>query len=138
VATTTPGSIALTHGVRVTVRSQYLEHQSDPAAGRFVFAYTVKIANEGDRTVQLKTRHWVITHADGEVREVRGEGVVGEQPILAPGQEYEYTSGAVLKTTWGTMHGSYQMARDGGGSFDVEIAPFLLASPAVIDVRTMN
>lgn len=134
----TPGSVAVTHGVRITVRSQYLEHQSAPSAGRFVFAYTIRIGNEGERTVQLKTRHWIITESNGEIREVRGEGVVGEQPILAPGQEFEYTSGCVLKTQWGTMHGSYQMTREGGASFDAEIAPFLLASPSITAARTLN
>jgi ApaG protein len=138
VATQTPGSTCVTDGVRVTVRSQYLEHQSAPSAGRFVFAYTIRIANEGERTVQLKTRHWIITEANGEVREVRGEGVVGEQPVLQPGQHFEYTSGCVLKSQWGTMHGSYQMTRDGAAAFDAEIAPFLLAAPSVTAARTLN
>lgn len=135
---TTAGSVAITHGVRVTVKSMYLDHQSAPSAGRFVFAYTVRIANESQGTVQLKTRHWIITDATGEVREVRGEGVVGEQPTLPPGEHFEYTSGCILKTQWGTMHGTYQMHREGGGQFDAEIAPFLLAHPSVGATQLMN
>lgn len=143
---TTAGSIARTHGVRVTVESTYLDHQSSPSAGRFVFAYTIVITNDGDRTVQLKTRHWIITDATGEVREVRGEGVIGEQPTLQPGESFKYTSGCILKTQWGTMHGTYQMLRegakdggpDGGTMFDAEIAPFLLAHPMVGASSTLN
>lgn len=116
----------------------YLDHQSAPQAGRYVFAYTIRIANEGRETVQLKTRHWIITDATGEVREVKGEGVVGEQPTLEPGQAFEYTSGCILKTQWGTMHGTYQMVRDGASSFEAEIAPFLLAAPSLTATRTMN
>jgi ApaG protein len=135
---TTAGSVALTQGVRVTVESTYLEHQSSPSSGRFVFAYTIVITNEGERTVQLKTRHWIITDATGEVREVRGEGVIGEQPRLERGQSFKYTSGCILKTQWGTMHGTYQMERDGGVTFDAEIAPFLLAHPSVGAMSVLN
>ncbi len=135
---TTPGSVVVTEGVRVSVKSMYLDHQSAPQAGRYVFAYTIRIANEGPETVQLKTRHWIITDATGEVREVKGEGVVGEQPTLEPGQAFEYTSGCILKTQWGTMHGTYQMVRDGASSFEAEIAPFLLAAPSLTATRTMN
>lgn len=135
---TTAGSVARTNGVRVTVESTYLDHQSSPSAGRFVFAYTIVITNEGDRTVQLKTRHWIITDATGEVREVRGEGVIGEQPTLSPGESFKYTSGCILKTQWGTMHGTYQMQREGGTMFDAEIAPFLLAHPMVGATQTLN
>ena len=120
-------SNALTRGIRVTVSSQYLSDQSMP--GRYVFAYTVRIANEGAETVQLRTRHWIITDAKAEVREVRGDGVVGAQPVLGPGQDFEYTSGCVLTTPRGTMHGTYQMYREDGTFFDAEIAPFVLSAP---------
>jgi ApaG protein len=124
-----PTSQAVTDGVRVTVQSLYLPDQSSPEDDRYVFAYTVAIANEGPKTCQLRTRHWVITDGRGTIEEVRGDGVVGEQPRLAPGQSFQYTSGCVLKTPVGTMHGSYRMFRDDGSSFDAEIAPFSLASP---------
>lgn len=125
-------SVAITNGVRVIVRSKYLPEQSMPAQGRYVFAYTVRISNEGRETVQLRTRHWIISDGTGRVQEVRGEGVVGEQPTLRPNQSFEYTSGSILKTPWGTMHGSYQMYREDGSMFDAEIAPFLLSTPTVI------
>lgn len=122
-------SEAVTEGVRVRVQSRFLPHQSAPQSARFVFAYTVTIRNEGTEAVQLKTRHWVITHANGRVEEVRGEGVVGEKPVLQPKQSFEYTSGCILHTPWGTMHGSYQLYRPDGSYFDAEISPFLLATP---------
>lgn len=131
-------STALTQGIRVTVQSRYLENQSMPSQGRYVFAYTVRVANEGNLTVQLRSRHWIITDALGLVREVKGQGVVGEQPRLAPGEAFEYTSSCVLKTAWGTMHGTYRMQREPGPSFDAEIAPFLLASNSVTTARTVN
>ncbi len=121
-------SVAITQGVRVTVSTVYVPSQSAPTQHRYVFAYTIRIANEGARTVQLKTRHWVITHGTGKVEEVRGPGVVGQQPVLEPGEHFEYTSGCVLETPRGTMHGSYQMA-SGGAMFDAEIATFQLAMP---------
>ncbi len=124
-------SNAVTNGIRVQVASAYLPEQSAPQKGRYVFRYTVTINNESEETVQLRTRHWVITDGTNHVEEVRGEGVVGEKPVLAPQQSFQYTSGCILKTAWGTMNGSYQMFRDDGSSFDAEIAPFLLASPAV-------
>lgn len=125
-----PTSSAITDGIRVQVRTRYLAEQSSPRLDRFVFAYTIVIANVGDRTAQLRTRHWVITDGRGGVEEVRGDGVVGEQPRLAPGESFEYTSGCVLKTPVGTMHGTYRMWRDDGSYFDAEIAPFSLATPA--------
>lgn len=131
-------SEATTDGVRVTVRSDYLEHQSVPAAGRFVFSYSVQISNEGGRTVRLMTRHWVITDAEGNVREVRGEGVVGRQPVLLPNEAFQYESGCVLRTPWGTMQGTYQMHLEDGSTFDAEIAPFLLASKSVVTVQGVN
>jgi ApaG protein len=122
-------SVAVTKGIRVTVESSYLADQSDPTNSRYVFAYTVTIANEGRETVQLRTRHWIITDAVGHVEEVRGDGVVGEQPVLRPNQAFRYTSGCILKTPWGTMNGTYQMYRADNSHFDAEIAPFLLATP---------
>jgi len=121
-------SVAITNGVRVTVSTVYVPSQSVPTQHRYAFAYTIRIANEGKQTVQLKTRHWVITHGNGKVEEVRGPGVVGQQPVLKPGEHFEYTSGCVLETPRGTMHGTYQMAGD-GAMFDADIAQFQLAMP---------
>ncbi len=121
-------SVAITNGVRVTVSTVYVPSQSAPTQHRYVFAYTIRIANEGAQTVQLKTRHWVITHGTGKVEEVRGPGVVGQQPVLKPGEHFEYTSGCVLETPRGTMHGSYQMASS-EGMFDAEVASFELGMP---------
>ena len=122
-------SSAVTEGIHVRVQSLYLADQSSPKDDRFVFAYTITIANEGGRTAQLRTRHWIITDGRGAVEEVRGDGVVGEQPRLAPGQSFQYTSGCVLTTSVGTMHGTYRFWRDDGSYFDATIAPFSLASP---------
>ena len=122
-------SSAVTKGIRVIVESQYLSERSAPARKQYVFAYRVRISNEGTSTAQLRTRHWIITDGDGKVQEVRGEGVVGEQPVLRPGQSFEYTSGCVLETPFGSMRGSYQMEVEGGEPFDAEIAPFALAMP---------
>lgn len=122
-------SNAITQGIRVTVRAQYVADRSSPSAKQYVFAYTVKISNEGSATAQLRTRHWVITDGDGKVQEVRGDGVVGAQPLLEPGQSFEYTSGCVLPTPRGTMQGTYQMYRTSGESFDATIAPFALSLP---------
>jgi ApaG protein len=122
-------SEANTRGVVVTVRPDYLEHQSDPRNGVWMFAYHVRITNQGDDTVQLVSRHWIITDATGRVEEVRGAGVVGEQPVLEPGKTFEYTSGCPLPTPMGTMHGTYQMITRKGERFDAEIAPFTLAEP---------
>ena len=127
-----PISIAMTDGIRVQVQSHYLADQSSPRDDRYVFAYTITISNEGARTAQLRTRHWIITDARGAVEEVRGDGVVGEQPRLVPGQSFQYTSGCVLTTPVGTMHGTYRMWRDDGSYFDAVIAPFSLASPAAV------
>jgi ApaG protein len=111
------------------VQSHYLAEQSSPRDDRYVFAYTITISNEGTVTSQLRTRHWIITDGRGTVEEVRGDGVVGEQPRLEPGQAFQYTSGCVLATPVGTMHGTYRMWRDDGSYFDATIAPFSLASP---------
>lgn len=125
-----PMSNAVTEGIRVRVQSHYLEEQSAPHDARYVFAYTITISNEGVSPAQLRTRHWIITDARGKVEEVRGDGVVGEQPRLAPGQSFQYTSGCVLTTPIGTMQGTYRMWRDDGSYFDAQIAPFSLAAPA--------
>ncbi len=121
--------MAMTDGIRVRVQSLYLSDQSSPRDDRYVFAYTITISNEGTRSAQLRTRHWIITDGRGGIEEVRGDGVVGEQPRLAPGQSFQYTSGCVLTTPVGTMHGTYRFWRDDGSYFDAEIAPFSLASP---------
>jgi ApaG protein len=131
-------STAVTEGIRVTVRSVYLPQQSSPRENRYVFAYTVSIVNEGMDPAQLRTRHWIITDGNGSVQEVKGPGVVGETPRLEPGQSFQYTSGCVLKTPVGTMHGTYQMYRDDGMGFDAVIAPFTLASPTRDPQRLMN
>lgn len=133
-----PTSNAVTEGIRVTVQAVYLTQQSSPEDGRYVFAYTVSIANEGAEPAQLRTRHWIITDGNGSVEEVKGAGVVGETPRLEPGQAFRYTSGCVLKTPLGTMHGTYRMFRDDGTSFDAVIAPFTLASPDRDPNRLMN
>lgn len=122
-------SHAETRGVRVLVESRFLEEQSQPAAERFAFAYRVRIENVGSEVVQLRTRHWVITDSYKHVEEVRGPGVIGEQPTLRPGQAFEYTSGAILRTQRGSMKGSYQMVTEGGEHFDAVIAEFALERP---------
>ena len=122
-------SSATTQGVLVQVRSEYLEEQSRPAMRRFVFGYEITITNNGTEVVQLQTRHWIITDGMGEVQEVKGPGVVGEQPVLSPGESFRYTSGAVLPTARGTMRGTYHMHRADGAEFDIEIAEFLLERP---------
>lgn len=123
-------STAITNGIRVNVTTVYVPSQSMPSARRYVFAYTIRISNEGTETAQLRTRHWIITDGNGKVEEVRGPGVVGQQPILRPGEHFEYTSGCVLETPRGSMRGTYQMyPTSGGPAFDAEIAPFTLAMP---------
>jgi ApaG protein len=126
-------SEALTRDVRIQVRSTYVAEKSDPASDRWFFAYRIRITNEGSDTVQLKSRHWIITDANGRVEEVRGPGVVGKQPLLAPGQSFEYTSFCPLETAFGTMHGTFRMVAGDGSSFDAEIAPFSLAQPFAIN-----
>lgn len=120
---------SLKHHIQVQVRSAYIDKQSEPDSGRYVFAYTVTITNDGTVPAKLLTRHWVITDANEKTQEVRGVGVVGEQPYLSPGMSFEYTSGTVLETPFGTMHGSYQMLADDGTEFDAEIPAFLLSTP---------
>ena len=127
------GSSATTRGIRVEVESVFVPERSDPAEKRWFFAYKIRITNEGSETAQLLSRHWIITDGDGDAEEVRGPGVVGKQPTLAPGQSFEYTSACPLATNFGTMHGTYQMVTDSGEHFDVEIAPFALAEPYAIN-----
>lgn len=116
------------HCIKVAARSQFQPEQSSPNEGRFVFAYTVTIENQGDLPARLIDRHWIITDAEGRVQEVRGQGVVGEQPHLRPGERFQYTSGTILPTPIGSMHGSYGMVGDDGTRFDAEIPAFSLAS----------
>ncbi|MCI5078156.1 Co2+/Mg2+ efflux protein ApaG [Oricola sp.] len=125
-----------TGGIEITVEPQYLDEQSEPEAHRHVWAYTIVIANGSDHTVQLETRHWRITNAIGQVEEVEGPGVVGEQPVLTPGDSYQYTSGCPLNTPSGTMVGHYVMRRDDGICFEVRIPPFSLDIPDI--ARTLN
>ena len=120
------------HQIEVRVETSYLAEQSEPAEHRFVFAYTVTLHNAGQVPARLLTRHWIITDANGRVQEVRGEGVVGEQPHLQPGQGFRYSSGTVLETPVGSMHGSYQMVGDDGEQFDAPIAAFRLAKPGLL------
>ncbi len=122
-------SSAETHGVLVEVQSHYLEEQSHPASQRFVFTYTITITNNSNDVVQLRSRHWIITDGLGGVEEVKGPGVVGEQPVLQPGDSFRYTSGAVLTTERGTMRGTYQIHFPEGGQFDAQIAEFSLERP---------
>ena len=127
------GSSTTTRGIRVEVRSTFVPERSDPVEKRWFFAYTIRITNEGSETAQLVSRHWIITNGDGDAEEVRGPGVVGKQPVLAPGESFEYTSACPLGTNFGTMHGTYQMITEGGERFDVKIAPFALAEPYAIN-----
>ena len=120
------------HAIEVHVRTRFLPEQSVPDERRFVFAYTIRIHNAGRVAARLLTRQWVITDDEGKVQEVRGEGVVGEQPWLRPGDDFEYTSGAVLETSVGTMQGSYQMVADDGTRFDAPIAAFTLSVPRIL------
>jgi len=117
------------YNVDVDVQTEYLDHQSEPQKGRYVFAYHITISNKGDVPAQLLTRHWIITDGNNEVEEVKGDGVVGEQPHLGPGETHRYSSGAILQTPVGTMSGSYQMRADDGTEFDAPIPAFMLAIP---------
>jgi ApaG protein len=120
---------AVSHKIKVTVRPKYLEEQSEPDESRYFWSYTIEIANVGDRIVQLTHRHWQITDANGRCEEVRGPGVVGEQPRLKPGDAFSYTSGCPLKTSSGIMVGTYRMIDESGEAFDVAIPAFSLDSP---------
>lgn len=122
-------SEAITRGIRVHVRSSFVPERSDPEENRWFFAYDVTISNDGDVAAQLLSRHWIITDAEGRAQEVRGPGVVGEQPLLEPGESFAYTSACPLETPYGTMHGTYEIVTAAGQRFDAEIAPFLLGEP---------
>jgi len=122
-------SVAVTRGVRVEVNSEFVPQRSDRALGRWFFAYHIRITNEGPVTVQLLTRHWIITDSDGRVEEVQGPGVVGAQPVLQAGQSFEYTSFCPLRTPFGSMRGTYQMVTQSGEQFDAQIATFSLNEP---------
>lgn len=134
-SSTTPQgqSEALTEGIRVRVKSRYIPEQSDPAKQRYVYAYTIRIDNDGEAPAQLLDRHWVITHGDGHQEEVRGPGVVGAQPRLEPGQYFEYTSGCILRTPHGTMQGTYTMVREDESRFEATVAPFSLSMPFTLN-----
>ena len=120
------------YDIAVKTRTVYIADQSDPANDRYVFAYTITITNSGSVAAQLLSRHWIITDANDKVQEVRGKGVVGEQPHLRPGESFEYTSGSAIATPVGTMRGSYQMAADDATKFDVPIPEFTLSMPRVL------
>ena len=126
-------SVATTRGIVVEVKSTYVPDRSDPMRSRWFFAYRIRIANQGDAVVQLVSRHWIITDAHGHVEEVKGPGVVGQQPVLEPGESFEYTSFCPLSTPFGTMRGSYQMTTRDGSSFDAEIAEFALSEPLPVN-----
>ncbi|MGE5319390.1 MAG: Co2+/Mg2+ efflux protein ApaG [Hyphomicrobiaceae bacterium] len=118
--------------ISISVNTAYLAEQSDPSADRYVFAYTITIANSGTVAAQLISRHWIITDAENVVQEVKGLGVVGEQPLLRPGESFEYTSGTAMATPVGTMRGTYQMVAEDGNKFEAEIPQFTLSMPRVL------
>ena len=120
------------YDIEVNVAARFLDDQSQPRDNRFVFAYTITIHNRGDVPARLISRHWIITDANGKVQEVKGDGVVGEQPWMRPGEDFEYTSGAVLETSVGTMRGSYRMLADDGTWFDAPIGEFTLSVPRTL------
>ncbi len=123
---------SLQNNIKVDVETRYIEEQSNPEQNYYVFAYTITIQNQGQQTAQLLTRHWVITDSNHKVQEVRGDGVVGEQPILKPGEQFVYTSGTMLETSVGTMKGSYQMESADGSKFDATIEEFVLSTPRIL------
>lgn len=129
---TMSSSEALTRGVRVRVHARYSPEHSHPASNRWFFLYTVTITNDGPETVQLISRHWIITDATGHVEEVKGPGAVGQQPVLEPGHSFEYTSGCPLTSPYGSMRGTYQMITSHGATFDAEIASFSLKGPYTV------
>lgn len=120
------------NNIKVNVQTRYIEDQSNPEKNHYVFAYTITIVNQGQQAAQLLTRHWVITDSNHKIQEVRGDGVIGEQPILKPGEQFVYTSGTMLETSVGTMKGSYQMEADDGFQFDATVEEFVLSTPRVL------
>jgi ApaG protein len=131
-------SSATTEGIRVTVKPTFWPERSNPESHQYSFMDTVEIVNTGGEPAQLRSRHWIITDGRGRIEEVRGRGVVGEQPQLDPGESFQYTSGCVLETPQGTMHGTYRMQRDDGSCFDAEISPFVLTTPGAQSRRVLN
>ena len=131
-ATLAPVSEAVTHSIRVEVLARHSPENSRPQQGEWVFEYTVRITNQGSERVQLISRHWIITDAMENIREVTGPGVIGEQPVLVPGESFKYSSWCPLKTPIGMMHGTYQMTGPDGKQFDIEIAPFALRAPQTV------
>jgi ApaG protein len=125
-------SEAVTRGVRVRVQSEYSPERSQPTKNQWFFLYSVAIVNEGTETIQLLSRHWLITDGAGHIEEIRGPGVIGKQPTLEPGQSFEYTSGCAISTAFGVMEGTYQMVTAGGEAFDAKIAPFTLSGPYTV------
>ena len=125
-------SEAITDGVRVHVEARYSAEHSDPRRSEWFFLYTIRVSNEGSETCQLLSRHWIIKNGAGKVEEVRGPGVIGEQPVLEPGDAFEYTSGCPLDTPFGSMEGTYQMVREDGRSFDAAIERFDLKEPRAL------
>jgi len=123
----------MSHSIEVEAEPAYIPAQSDPDENRYVFSYTITIRNTGDVAARLMTRHWIITNANGEVQEVKGDGVVGEQPHIKSGEGYQYTSGSIMETPVGSMRGSYQMMTDDGTEFDAEIPTFTLAVPGALN-----
>ncbi|MDJ0759876.1 MAG: Co2+/Mg2+ efflux protein ApaG [Woeseiaceae bacterium] len=125
-------SQAIESEIGIKVDTAYVDEQSRPDDDRYVFAYTITIRNNGEHAATLRSRHWIITDANGKVQEVHGDGVVGEQPFLKPGEEFRYSSGAILETPVGAMQGMYTMEAEDGGNFDAPIAPFTLAVPGLL------
>jgi ApaG protein len=125
-------SEATTRGVRVSVLSEFASDRSRPSQQQWFFLYTITISNEGEDTVQLLSRHWIITDGGGHIEEVKGPGVVGQQPVLGPGETFTYTSGCPLSTPFGKMEGTYQMATRDGEFFDAVVAPFTLSEPYTV------
>ena len=123
----------MSYAIDVTAKPQYIPDQSDPDKNRYVFSYTITLKNTGKVAARLMERHWVITNADGTIHEVRGDGVVGDRPYLKPGEAYQYTSGSIMETPVGSMHGSYRMIADDGTYFDAEIPIFTLAVPGSLN-----
>jgi ApaG protein len=120
------------NNIQINVQTRYIEDQSNPEKNYYIFAYTITIVNKGQQPAKLLTRHWVITDSNHKVQEVRGDGVIGEQPVLKPGEQFVYTSGTMLETSVGTMKGSYQMEADDGFQFDATVEEFVLSTPRVL------
>jgi ApaG protein len=125
--------VSSNHQIEIAVQTQFLREHSEPQQRRFAFSYTITISNHGQQAARLLTRHWIITDANGHVQEVHGEGVVGEQPTIHPGRSFRYSSGAILSTPVGSMHGNYTFVSNGGDFFEALISPFRLAMPELVN-----